>query len=50
MRRADRWKTKSTIWVRPTWVGPDEWEGGGSHYRVIHTKEAIDGNTSQNLG
>lgn len=33
--RAERYKEKRRLWVRPVWVGEGEWENGGQIYRVI---------------
>jgi hypothetical protein len=36
--RAERFRVKARVWVRPSWVGPTTWETGGQVYRVLADK------------
>jgi hypothetical protein len=40
--RSEKWGEKrgSTLYVRPTWVGPEQWEDSGTRYRVVQPERA----------
>ena len=40
---AEHWKAKrwQTVRVRPSWVGPEDWEEGRFHYRVVVRKNDV---------